>query len=211
VLEAPERASTPDVREEDFLQPGSRHVAVSDAVYGSQRSLVPIFGKGGFGSTLDREVGSWVLTQRSILIPEGNREFAVNMSNHRHCVPQVRQCIDDRLAGQEGPCGQDFNMRCTGWMVADIHRILNRSGIFFYPWDAHDPARAGNLHLLYEANPLRLIIEQAGCSAIDGTKRILHIIPGGLHDHVSVVTAARDELEAFQSYGSTRNGTGDAT
>ncbi|WP_114946756.1 class 1 fructose-bisphosphatase [Microvirga calopogonii] len=211
VLEAPEGASTRDVREEDFLQPGSRQVAAGYAVYGPQTSLVLTFGKGVFGFTLDREVGSWVLTQRNIIIPEGNREFAINMSNHRHWVPQVRQYIDDRLAGREGPCGQDFNMRWTGSMVADIHRILNRGGIFLYPWDARDPARAGKLRLLYEANPLGLIIEQAGGSAIDGTQRILDIVPAGLHDRVAVVMGARDEVEAFQSYGSAENGIGRVT
>jgi fructose-1,6-bisphosphatase I len=211
VLEAPDGASTRNVQEEDFLQPGSRQVAAGYAVYGPQTSLVLTFGKGVFGFTLDREVGSWVLTQRNIIIPEGNREFAINMSNHRHWVPQVRQYIDDRLAGREGPCGQDFNMRWTGSMVADIHRILNRGGIFLYPWDARDPARAGKLRLLYEANPLGLIIEQAGGSAIDGTQRILDIVPGGLHDRVAVVMGARDEVEAFQSYGSAKNGTGPVT
>jgi fructose-1,6-bisphosphatase I len=211
VLEAPEGASTREVREEDFLQPGSRQVAAGYAVYGPQTSLVLTFGKGVFGFTLDREVGSWVLTQSNIIIPEGNREFAINMSNHRHWVPQVRQYIDDRLAGREGPCGQDFNMRWTGSMVADIHRILNRGGIFLYPWDARDPARAGKLRLLYEANPLGLIIEQAGGSAIDGTQRILDIVPGGLHDRVAVVMGARGEVAAFQSYGSAENGTGSVT
>jgi fructose-1,6-bisphosphatase I len=211
VLEAPEGASTRDVREEDFLQPGSRQVAAGYAVYGPQTSLILTFGKGVFGFTLDREVGSWVLTQRNIIIPEGNREFAINMSNHRHWVPQVRQYINDRLAGREGPCGQDFNMRWTGSMVADIHRILNRGGIFLYPWDARDPSRAGKLRLLYEANPLGLIIEQAGGFAIDGTQRILDIVPGGLHDRVAVVMGARDEVEAFQSYGSAENGTGPVT
>jgi fructose-1,6-bisphosphatase I len=208
VLEAPEGASTRDVREEDFLQPGSRQVAAGHAVYGPQTSLILTFGKGVFGFTLDREVGSWVLTHSNIIIPEGNREFAINMSNRRHWVPQVREYIDDRLAGREGPCGQDFNMRWTGSMVADIHRILNRGGIFLYPWDARDPARAGKLRLLYEANPLGLIIEQAGGSAIDGTQRILDIVPAGLHDRVAVVMGARDEVEAFQSYSSAENGPG---
>ncbi|WP_457094294.1 class 1 fructose-bisphosphatase [Microvirga sp. P5_D2] len=208
VLEAPEGASTRDVQEEDFLQPGSRQVAAGYAVYGPQTSLVLTFGKGVFGFTLDREVGSWVLTQSNIIIPEGNREFAINMSNHRHWIPQVRQYIDDRLAGREGPRGQDFNMRWTGSMVADIHRILNRGGIFLYPWDARDPARAGKLRLLYEANPLGLIIEQAGGSAIDGTQRILDIVPAGLHDRVAVVMGARDEVAAFQSYSSAENGPG---
>jgi fructose-1,6-bisphosphatase I len=211
VLEAPEGASTREVREEDFLQPGSRQVAAGYAVYGPQTSLVLTFGKGVFGFTLDREVGSWVLTQSNIIIPEGNREFAINMSNHRHWVPQVRQYIDDRLAGREGPCGHDFNMRWTGSMVADIHRILNRGGIFLYPWDARDPARAGKLRLLYEANPLGLIIEQAGGSAIDGTQRILDIVPGGLHDRVAVVMGARDEVAAFQSYGGGENRPGSVT
>jgi fructose-1,6-bisphosphatase I len=211
VLEAPEGVSTRDVREEDFLQPGNRQVAAGYAVYGPQTSLVLSFGKGVFGFTLDREVGSWVLTQRNITIPEGNREFAINMSNHRHWAPQVRRYIDERLAGREGPCGQDFNMRWTGSMVADINRILNLGGIFLYPWDARDPARAGKLRLLYEANPLGLIIEQAGGSAIDGTQRILDIVPAGLHDRVAVVMGARDEVAAFQSYSSAENGPGSVT
>jgi fructose-1,6-bisphosphatase I len=203
VLEAPEGASTRDVREDDFLQPGNRQVAAGYAVYGPQTSLVLSFGKGVFGFTLDREVGSWVLTQRNITIPGGNREFAINMSNYRHWTPQDRHYIDDHIAGREGPCGQDFNMRWTGSMVADIHRILNRGGIFLYPWDAREPSRVGKLRLLYEANPLGLIIEQAGGSAIDGTQRILDVVPEGLHDRIAVVMGARDEVEAFRSYSPT--------
>ncbi len=209
VLEAPEGASTRDVREQDFLQPGSSQVAAGYAIYGPQTSLVLTFGNGVFGFTLDREVGSWVLTQRNITIPEGNREFAINMSNRRHWAPHVRQYIDDRLAGREGRCGQDFNMRWTGSMVADIHRILNRGGIFLYPWDAREPGRAGKLRLLYEANPLGLIIEQAGGLATDGMQRILDIAPVGLHDRVAVILGARGEVEAFQTYSATPDGSPD--
>lgn len=200
VLKAPDEASGRAVSEADFLQPGRRQVAAGYTIYGPQTTLVLTFGKGVFGFTLDREVGSWVLTQSNITIPAGYREFAVNMSNQRHWAPDVQRYVADCLAGQDGPRGQDFNMRWTGSMVADVQRILTRGGIFLYPWDAREPDRAGKLRLMYEANPLGMVIEQAGGAAIDGTGRILDIEPTGLHQRVAVIMGCKGEVDAFSHY-----------
>jgi fructose-1,6-bisphosphatase I len=200
VLKAPEEASGRDVTEADFLQAGRHQVAAGYAIYGPQTTLVLTFGKGVFGFTLDREVGSWVLTQPSITIPAGNREFAVNMSNQRHWAPGMRRYVADCLAGQDGPRGQDFNMRWTGSMVADVQRILTRGGIFLYPWDAREPERAGKLRLMYEANPLGMIVEQAGGAATDGGRPILDIQPDGLHQRVAVVLGCLDEVATAARY-----------
>ncbi|MFC7555288.1 class 1 fructose-bisphosphatase [Pseudoroseomonas wenyumeiae] len=200
VLKAPEEASGREVTEADFLQAGRHQVAAGYAIYGPQTTLVLTFGKGVFGFTLDREVGSWVLTQSNITIPADYREFAVNMSNHRHWAPEVQRYIQDCMAGKDGPRGADFNMRWTGSMVADIQRILTRGGIFLYPWDAREPGRAGKLRLMYEANPLGMIIEQAGGAATDSTVRILDIEPVGLHQRVAVVMGCREEVEKATGY-----------
>src|SRR5690606_27132860 len=126
--------------------------------------------------------GSWMLTHEAMRIPEDTREFAINMSNMRHWAPPVRRYIDECLAGSAGPLGKDFNMRWVASMVADVHRILTRGGIFMYPWDARDPAKPGKLRLMYEANPMGLIVEQAGGMAINGKQRILDIVPEQLHE-----------------------------
>lgn len=208
VLAAPDDVSQRVVTEQDFLQPGHRQVAAGYAIYGPQTSLVLTFGKGVFGFTLDREVGSWVLTRRNITIPSGNREFAVNMSNQRHWAPPVQRYIDDCLKGRDGPRGADFNMRWTGSMVADIERVLTRGGIFLYPWDAREPERPGKLRLMYEANPIGMIIEQAGGAASDGRGRILDVVPAGLHQRVGVVLGSADEVETALAYFADHAGSG---
>jgi fructose-1,6-bisphosphatase I len=200
VLSAPSEASNRDVTERDFLQPGRKQVAAGYTVYGPQTTMMLTFGSGVFGFTLDREVGSWVLTQRNIVIPSGNAEFAINMSNQRHWEPGVQRYIDECMQGMSGPRARDFNMRWTGSMVADIQRIMTRGGIFLYPWDAKDPNRAGKLRLMYEANPIGMIIEQAGGAATDGRTRILDIDPMSLHQRVPVVMGARDEVERLAGY-----------
>ncbi|MBI0435603.1 class 1 fructose-bisphosphatase [Roseomonas sp. KE0001] len=200
VLKAPEEASGRAVTEADFLQAGRQQAAAGYAIYGPQTTLVLTFGKGVFGFTLDREVGSWVLTQPNITIPAGYREFAVNMSNQRHWAPGVQRYVADCLAGKDGPRGVDFNMRWTGSMVADVQRILTRGGIFLYPWDAREPGRSGKLRLMYEANPLGMIIEQAGGAAIDGTGRILDIVPTSLHQRVAVITGCAAEVAMVTEY-----------
>jgi fructose-1,6-bisphosphatase I len=150
--------------------------------------------------TLDRETGSWVLTEDQVRIPEDTREFAINMSNLRHWAEPVRRYIDECLAGQEGPRGKDFNMRWVASMVADVHRILTRGGIFLYPWDKREPGKPGKLRLLYEANPMSMLVEQAGGMATNGQQRILDIVPTRLHERASVILGSRHEVERVTSY-----------
>jgi fructose-1,6-bisphosphatase I len=127
--------------------------------------------------------------------PEDTKEFAINMSNMRHWAPPVRRYIDECLAGKEGPRGKDFNMRWVASMVADVHRILTRGGIFMYPWDKREPDKPGKLRLMYEANPMAFLVEQAGGMATNGRQRILDIVPSKLHERVSVILGSKNEVE----------------
>ena len=198
VLKAPEGMGEPS--EADFMQPGSEQVAAGYAVYGPQTMLVLTTGNGVNCFTLDREMGSWVLTQRNMQIPETTKEFAINMSNSRHWYPPVTRYVDEMLAGSTGPRGKDFNMRWVASMVADVHRILNRGGIFMYPADTRDTSMPGKLRLMYEANPMAFIVEQAGGAATDGQNRIMDIQPHKLHQRVPVFLGSRDEVEVVTSY-----------
>ncbi|MEY3295125.1 MAG: hypothetical protein RLZZ451_1173, partial [Pseudomonadota bacterium] len=175
------------VAEEDFLQPGKQQAAAGYCVYGPQTTLVLTLGNGVAMFTLDRETGSWVLTATDVRIPEETKEFAINMSNQRHWAPPVRRYIGECLQGKEGPRGKDFNMRWVASMVADVHRIPSRGGVFLYPWDQREPDKPGKLRLMYEANPMAFIVEQAGGQATDGHERILDIVPSKLHQRVSVM------------------------
>ena len=183
------------VSEQDFLQPGRQQAAAGYCVYGPQTTLVLTVGNGVAVFTLDRETGSWVLTQPQLHIPADTQEFAINMSNMRHWAPPVTRYIGDCLAGRDGPRGKDFNMRWVGSMVADVHRILSRGGMFLYPWDAREPDKPGKLRLMYEANPMAFLVEQAGGAATDGHRRILDIVPTKLHQRVSVLLGSRNEVE----------------
>jgi fructose-1,6-bisphosphatase I len=191
---------TRGVCEEDFLQPGHKQVAAGYCVYGPQTTLVLTVCDGVAMFTLDREHGSFVLTQEAVSIPADTKEFAVNMSNMRHWAPPMRSYIDDCLAGKEGPRGKDFNMRWVASMVADVHRILCRGGIFLYPWDKREPDKPGKLRLMYEANPMSLLIEQAGGMAIDGTQRIMDLQPTKLHERVSVILGSKNEVQKVLEY-----------
>jgi fructose-1,6-bisphosphatase I len=188
------------VSEEDFLQPGRQQAAAGYCVYGPQTTLVLTVGDGVAMFTLDREQGSWVLTADDVQIPADTKEFAINMSNMRHWAPPVRRYIDECLAGKEGPRGKDFNMRWIASMVADVHRILTRGGIFMYPWDAREPDKPGKLRLMYEANPMAFLVEQAGGAATDGHGRILDLAPKKLHERVSVILGSRNEVERVTTY-----------
>ncbi|AOB31893.1 fructose 1,6-bisphosphatase [Bordetella sp. H567] len=200
VLHAPHEVHGQSVTENDFLQCGKQQVAAGYAVYGPQSMLVLTVGNGVVGFTLDREMGSWVLTHENMQIPADTKEFAINMSNMRHWAPPVKRYIDDCLAGKTGPRGKDFNMRWVASMVADVHRILTRGGIFMYPWDAREPSKPGKLRLMYEANPMSFIVEQAGGASINGTQRILDIEPTQLHERVSVILGSRNEVETVARY-----------
>jgi fructose-1,6-bisphosphatase I len=188
------------VSEEDFLQPGKQQAAAGYCVYGPQTTLVLTVGDGVAMFTLDREMGSWVLTADQVQVPADTKEFAINMSNMRHWASPVKRYIDECLAGKEGPRGKDFNMRWVASMVADVHRILTRGGIFMYPWDKREPDKPGKLRLLYEANPMSFLIEQAGGAATNGTQRILDIVPGKLHERVSVALGSKNEVERVTAY-----------
>ncbi|WP_382160323.1 class 1 fructose-bisphosphatase [Hydrogenophaga sp. ANAO-22] len=188
------------VSEEDFLQSGAHQVAAGYCVYGPQTTLVLTVGDGVAMFTLDREQGSFVLTQENVKIPADTKEFAINMSNMRHWDTPVKRYVDECLAGQEGPRGKDFNMRWIASMVADVHRILTRGGIFMYPWDKREPNKPGKLRLMYEANPMSWLIEQAGGAATNGRERILDIVPGKLHERVSVILGSKNEVERVTAY-----------
>ena len=200
VLKAPEGMKEPT--EKDFLQPGARQVAAGYAVYGPQTVLVLTTGNGVHAFTLDREMGSWVMTQRDIRIPSDTAEYAINASNARHWYPPVRRYVSELEAGKTGPRGKNFNMRWIASMVADVHRILNRGGIFMYPADEREPDKPGKLRLLYEANPMSLLIEQAGGAATNGKMRILDIQPTKLHERVAVFLGSRNEVDRVTRYHS---------
>lgn len=198
VLQIPK--NTTDVTEQHFLQSGSKQVAAGYCVYGPQTQLVLTVGHGVAVFTLDREQGSFVLTERDLQIPPSTSEFSINMSNLRHWAPPVKRYIDECLQGKDGPRGRDFNMRWVGSMVADVHRILMRGGVFLYPWDQREPNKPGKLRLLYEANPMSLLVEQAGGAATTGSQRILDIVPTSLHERCSVMLGSREEVELLQRY-----------
>ncbi len=197
VLRAPENG---EADEAAFLQPGHRQLAAGYAVYGPSTLLVLTVGDGVACFTLDRETGSWLLTRDQIQIPAQTREFAINASNARHWEPPVKRYIDELLAGKEGARAQDFNMRWVASMVADVHRIMTRGGIFMYPRDRREPGKPGRLRLMYEANPMAFLVEQAGGAATNGHQRILDIVPTQLHERVAVMLGSREEVERVSAY-----------
>ena len=197
VLRKPEGSQ---VSEQDFLQQGAKQVAAGYCVYGPQTTLVLTVGNGVAMFTLDREQGSFVLTQENVQVPPDTQEFAINMSNMRHWDAPIKRYVDECLAGKEGPRGKDFNMRWIASMVADVHRILTRGGIFMYPWDKREPTKPGKLRLMYEANPMGWLIEQAGGAATNGKERILDIHPTQLHQRVSVILGSKNEVERVTGY-----------
>ena len=197
--------NTRGVSEEDFLQPDKQPAAAGFCVYGPQTTLVLTVGDGVVMFTLDRETGSWKLTERNLQIPTDTKEFAINLSTMRHWAPPVRRYIDECLAGKDGPREKDFNMRWVASMVADVHRILTRGGVFLYPWDQREPDKPGKLRLMYEANPMAFIVEQAGGRATNGSQRILDLPPTKLHERVSVMLGARNEVQRLTDYHGAAN------
>ena len=188
------------VEESDFLQPGSQQVAAGYCVYGPQTTLVLTVGDGVAMFTLDREQGSFVLTDDNVTIPADTKEFAINMSNQRHWAEPVKRYIGECLEGKEGVRGKDFNMRWVASMVADVHRIMTRGGVFMYPWDKREPEKPGKLRLMYEANPMAWLVEQAGGAATDGKQRILDVPVTKLHQRVPVFLGSRNEVDRVTSY-----------
>lgn len=186
--------------EADFLQPGSRQVAAGYVVYGPQTQLVLTVGQGVQGFTLDPAVAQFLHTQSDMSLPAETREYSINTSNSRFWEAPVARYIEECVAGKTGPRGRDFNMRWVGSMVADVHRTLCRGGVFMYPRDTKDPGKAGKLRLMYEANPMSLLVEQAGGRATTGRERMLDIIPTGLHQRVPVIMGSRTEVDRLLEY-----------
>jgi fructose-1,6-bisphosphatase I len=200
VLKCPKTADGKYCEPEEaaFLQPGTRQVAAGFAVYGPTTVFVITVGDGVHGFTLDRETYTFVETHPNIRIPEDTQEFAINTSNMRRWEAPVKRYIDECLAGKDGPRGKDFNMRWVASMVADVFRVLSRGGIFMYPRDSKN--KEGRLRLMYEANPMAMIVEQAGGAATDGAKRILDLQPKALHQRVAVILGSKNEVERVTSY-----------
>jgi fructose-1,6-bisphosphatase len=189
-----------DPTAQDFLQPGTEQACAGYAIYGPTTMLVLTFGRGVYGFTLDRELGEFMLTHPDLRIPADTSEFAIDASNERFWEPPVKRYISECLAGASGPRAKDFNMRWIASLVAEVHRILLRGGLFMYPKDSKDPAAAGRLRLLYEANPMALLIEQAGGAASTGRGRILEVEPRELHQHAPVILGSKDEVERIARY-----------
>ncbi len=198
VLRCPEGMSGNE--DEAFLQAGTTQVAAGYCVYGPSTILVLTLGDGTHAFTLDRELGSFLLTGRNLRIPADTKEFAINMSNARFWEPPVRRYVDEMVAGKEGPRGTDFNMRWVASMVADVHRIVTRGGVFMYPLDSKTRGQGGKLRLLYEANPMAFIVEQAGGAATTGRERMLEVTPTRLHQRVPVILGSRNEVERVTGY-----------
>jgi fructose-1,6-bisphosphatase I len=204
VLKCPEGAdlSTPEAAEAAFLQPGTAQVAAGYAVYGPTTVLVLTVGDGVVVFTLDREQGQFILTQENVQIPADTKEFAINMANQRFWEAPVQRYIGEMQAGKEGPLGKDYNMRWVASMVADVHRIMTRGGIFLYPVDSKLKGQGGKLRLMYEANPMAMLIEQAGGAATTGRQRILDIQPEKLHQRVPVILGSKNEVDRLTAYHS---------
>ena len=198
VLRAPAGVDKPG--DEHFLQPGTQQVAAGYCIYGPSTMLVLSVGHGTHAFTLDRETGEFVLTQRGMQVPADTKEFAINMSNQRHWEAPMQAYVADLLAGREGVRGKDFNMRWIASMVADVHRILTRGGIFSYPLDSKCAPKGGKLRLMYEANPMSLLVEQAGGAASTGRERILGMQPTQLHQRVPVFLGSKNEVAEATRY-----------
>jgi len=201
VLRCPERDDACGILDDEaFLQKGVEQVAAGYAIYGPQTMLVLTMGNGVKGFTLDTEMGSFILTHDNMEIPAQTSEFAINMSNQRHWQAPVKRYVDELLQGEDGPLGKNYNMRWVASMVADVHRILTRGGIFMYPWDYREPAKPGKLRLMYEANPMAMIVEQAGGAATNGYKRIMEIEPQTLHERAAVFLGSKEEVDRITAY-----------
>ena len=198
VLEYAGDSATPAAAE--FLQPGTQQVAAGYALYGSSTMLVITTGHGVNGFTLDVNIGEFVLTHPNMMITPDTKEFAINASNERFWEAPVQRYVNECVAGKTGPRGRDFNMRWVASMVAEVHRIIIRGGVFMYPKDAKDPTKAGKLRLMYEANPMSFIVEQAGGISSTGRQRILDVQPEGLHQRVPVILGSKNEVEIILAY-----------
>lgn len=209
VLKNPEDGCDPT--EASFLQPGTAQVAAGYALYGPSTQLILTVGHGVHGFTLDREMGSFVYTHPFMTIPIDTQEYAINASNERHWEAPVQRYISELKGGKAGVRQRDFNMRWVASMVADVHRILTRGGVFMYPMDEKCRAQGGKLRLMYEANPMAFLVEQAGGMAITGPERLMALQPTSLHQRVPVILGSQNEVERIQAYHHDKAPTGTLT
>ncbi|MHB1429343.1 MAG: class 1 fructose-bisphosphatase [Rhodocyclaceae bacterium] len=198
ILKAPDVKRKP--KAEDFLQPGSEIVCAGLIQYGASTRLIFTTGHGVDGFTLDREIGEYVLTHPQMTIPKESTTFAINASNEKYWEPPVRRYVQECMAGKEGPRGKDFGMRWVASLVAEAYRILTRGGVFLYPHDERTRDKGGRLGLIYEANPIAFIIEQAGGAAITGRTPILEITPSELHQRAPFIFGSKREVERLHRY-----------
>ncbi|KPJ87509.1 MAG: fructose 1,6-bisphosphatase [Gammaproteobacteria bacterium SG8_11] len=198
ILRCPDGVTNPTAK--DFLQPGTKQVCGGFALYGPSTMLVLTTGNGVNGFTLEQNVGEFILTHPNMTIPADTTEFAINMSNMRFWEEPMKRYVDECLAGKTGSRDKDFNMRWVASMVAEVYRILTRGGIFMYPKDTKDPSKAGKLRLMYEANPMSFIVEQAGGASSTGRERIMEINPEELHQRVPVILGSKNEVERVVAY-----------
>jgi fructose-1,6-bisphosphatase I/sedoheptulose-1,7-bisphosphatase len=198
ILRAPQANSDPEPG--DFLQPGAQQVATGYAIYGPSTMLVLTTGNGVHAFTLDPLLGEFILSHRDLRVPDDTEEFAINASNHRFWEYPVQRYVDECLKGSSGDRGKDFNMRWIASLVAEAHRILMRGGVFMYPRDTRRPGVNGRLRLMYECNPIALLIEQAGGRASTGYKRMLDVRPESVHQKIGFVFGSRSEVERIERY-----------
>lgn len=198
IMEAPEDASPDD--QGMFLQQGTKQVAAGYVLYGPSTMLCLTTGSGVRMYTLDKTHGGFLLTGEKVTIPPQTKEFAINMSNQRFWETSMQNYINDLLLGETGPRGKNFNMRWIAAMVGDVHRLLSRGGLFTYPTDNKNPAKPYKLRLLYEANPMSFLVEQAGGVSSTGYQRIMEIQPDDIHQRVAVIMGSKEEVETCLEY-----------
>ncbi|MEJ1158196.1 class 1 fructose-bisphosphatase [Prosthecomicrobium sp. N25] len=183
-----------------FLQPGRGQLAAGYVIYGPQTALALTLRAGTMLFTLDRRSGTFRLTTPSVRVPERTHEFAINTANSRHWDDPIRVYVEDCLAGEEGPRGENFNMRWIASLVAECHRILVRGGVFLYPSDRRRGYHEGRLRLVYEANPISLLVEEAGGASTTGEVSILHVEPRHLHQRVPFIFGSKTEIERIEHH-----------
>lgn len=191
---------TAALQNSDFLLSGRHQAAAGYVVYGPQTTMALTLGDGVVMFTLDKTIGQFILIKDRVEISPATKEFAINMSNMRHWAQPVRRYVQECLEGATGVRKKDFNMRWIASMVADVHRVLSRGGVFMYPWDQREPNKPGKLRLMYEANPMSFLVEQAGGASTNGKQVIMDIEPQDLHERVSVMLGSKEEVERLQSY-----------
>lgn len=198
VLKAPRPGE--EARAGDFLQSGNQQVAAGYALYGPSTKLILTVGNGVMGFTLDPFQGDFFLTRPNLAVPTTTSEFAVNASNGRFWETPVKRYVSECVAGVDGPRGRDFNMRWIASLVAEVHRVLIRGGVFLYPKDNKKPEKPGRLRLMYEANPMAMIMDQAGGKATTGYHPILDVQPTEIHQRVPFIFGSAEEVAVIEGY-----------